>query len=162
MQQNLLSMPDQIARLLANLDMPGKLARCVDAIKAVRHGLCWTVLDRLQRAQQPDWEFRDASKIAELLRSAGREPEMGATDDFGEDHLIPGEQLERVARGLRNLHRAGEIHGGDFNGYRIFARAYLCELLVPAYGRAPQDVLPQVVEHCERWYHILRELSTAE
>jgi hypothetical protein len=155
-------MPDQIVRLLANFEIPGKLARCTEAIKASGHELSWTVLDRLQRAQSPDWESRDASTIGELLRNAGREQELVATADFGDDHLIPGHELTRVARGLRNLHRAGEVRGGDFNGYRIFARAYLGELLVPAYGRAPQDVLPQVVEHCERWYRILRELSIAE
>jgi hypothetical protein len=98
-----------------------------------------SVLDRLQRAQMPDWESRNAIEIAELLRAAGHQIGPEVTSCFGSDHPIPG-----------SLHRAGQIQNGEFKGFRIFARAYLGELLVPAYGRSPQDVLPQVAEHCLR------------
>ncbi len=136
-RHNRLTMPDQITRILANLEIPEKLTRCAETIRATTdHHLFWTVLDRLQRIQSPDWGFRDASKIAELLRAAGQEPASELSADFGEDHPMPGDALERVARGLKRLHRAGEIRGGEFSGFRIYARAYLADLLVPAYGRA--------------------------
>jgi hypothetical protein len=108
----------------------------------------------------PDWEFRSAAEIAELLRRAGHQPKL--ENCFGSDHSIPGHDLDRVVHGLRSLHRAGQVEGGEFKGFRIFARAYLGELLAPAYVRSPQDVLPQVVEHCLRWHRILRDLSSLE
>jgi hypothetical protein len=158
-RHNLLSMPDQIERLLEKLARSDVQTQCANAINAVGHQLSWTVLDRLQRIQLSNWESRNSAEIIRLLRAAGHDPEPAIAVYFGIDHPIPGNDLERVAHGLRSLHRKGQILGGDFNGYRIFARAYLEELRVPAYGRAPQDVLPQVVEHCIHWYRILRALS---
>jgi hypothetical protein len=139
--------------------------KLVDAINAIDPTPGWTVLDRLVRAQNIDWRFRSSEQIAQLLSAAGHPATSAEVKCFGEDHWIPGNDLDRVARGLRCLHaaRSAEIQGGDltkdFNGFRIFARAYLGSLMVPAYGRSPRDVLPLVIEHCLRWHRVLRCLS---
>jgi SpoVK/Ycf46/Vps4 family AAA+-type ATPase len=76
------------------------------------------------------WEISQVSQITENLRAAGHQPKPEVMDDFGIDHPIPGHDLDRVVRGLRSLHRARQIRGSNFNDFRIFARAYLNELVV--------------------------------
>ncbi len=156
---NRLSMPNQIERLLQNLQDANVKTRAIDAINAINPTPVWTVLDRLQRAQAPDWNGRRSDQITELLLAAGQSVPPDAVACFGEDHPLPGYDLDQVAHGLRCLHRAGLIEGGEFKGYRIYARAYLGELTVPAYERSPRDVLPLVTEHCLRWHRVLHSLS---
>jgi hypothetical protein len=159
---NLLSMPHQIERLLQNLQDPRTKGRAIDAINAITPAPTWTVLDRLQRAQAPDWTARSSEEIAGLLIDAGRPALPEAIQCFGEDNPLPAVDLDRVANGLSSLHRAGQISAGDFKNYSVFARAYLRDLSVPAYGRSPRDVLPQLTEHCLQWYRVLRCLSGVE
>jgi hypothetical protein len=159
---NRLSMPDQIERLLQNLADTRLKARAIDVINAINPRPAWTVLDRLQRIQTPNWDGRSSAQIAQLLSATGRPPTPEVLACFGEDHSISGHELDRVARGLRALHKAGKIQGGEFNGFAIFARAYLGNLTVPACGRSPRDVLPQLTEHCLGWHRVLRCLSGAE
>ena len=99
------------------------------------------MLDRLVRAQYIDWDSRNSEEIARLLSTVGYPASPDSIACFGDDHLLPGHALDQVALGLRALHRAGQIRGGDFNQYWIFARAYLNHLAVPVYGRSPRDVL---------------------
>jgi hypothetical protein len=134
---NTLSMPNQIKRLLQNLQDGNIRSQAVDAIDAINPAPVWTVLDRLVRAQSIDWRFRSSENIARLLSAAGHAASRSEVECFGDDHPIPGNDLDRVASGLPRLQaaRSGEIQGGDFNGFRIFARAYLGSLIVPAYGR---------------------------
>jgi hypothetical protein len=159
---NRLSMPDQIGRLLQNLQDASVKGRAIDAINAINPAPVWTVLDRPVRALSIDWSFRPSEQIAQLLSAADRPATPEAISCFGEDHPIPGRDLDSVEHGLRCLHRAGQIQGGEFNHFAIFARAYLGDLIVPAYGRSPKDVLPQVTEHCLGWYRVLRSLSVLE
>jgi hypothetical protein len=159
---NRLSMPGQIEHLLQNLQDANVKARSIAAINTVNPSPVWTVLDRLQRVQMADWSGRSSEQIVQLLSSAGHPPTPQATKCFGEDHTLPGHDLDRVALGLRSLHRVGQIQGGEFNHFAIFARAYLGNLLVPAYGRSPRDVLPQVTQHCLDWQRVLRRLSGVE
>jgi hypothetical protein len=159
---NLLSMPDQIERLLENLQDASIRRRSLEAINAINPSPVWIVQDRLVRAQSIDWDSRNSEEIARLLSAAGCSASPDALACFGDDHPLPALALNRVALGLRSLHRTGKIQGGDFDQYSIFARAYLNHLTVPVYARSPRDVLPQVTDHCLTWYRVLRCLSGVE
>lgn len=139
---NLLTMPNQIARLIENLANEDISRRFIEAACAARRPLMWTVFDRPRRAQRIDWRFRKSDEIAENLSGAGRPLPADAEMCFGEDRPIPVERLDQVREGLRLLHRAGEVQSGSFKGYSLFARAYLSDLRVPAHGRRPEEVLP--------------------
>ncbi len=160
-RHNRLSMPDQIVRLRDNLANPELQARAIRTLEAISPPPVWTVLDRLQRVQTANWHARGSNEIVGLLKATGRTDIAEPTGCYGEDHEIPFSNLSQVSQGLQILHRAGMIQEGSWRNFRIFARAYLGYLCVPAYGRAPQDVLPQLLEHCMRWHEALRVLSNA-
>jgi hypothetical protein len=159
---NLLTMPIQIDCFLRNLKNSDVKKRSIAAIQAITPEPTWRVLARLQLVLSANFERRSAGEIAGLLRSAGREVDPGALCCFGEDNVIPGHDLDRVARGLQALHRAGPIQDGKFRGFRIYGYADLDELVIPAYGRSPEYLIPQVVEHCLRWHRVLRTCSGVE
>jgi hypothetical protein len=158
-EYNRLSMPDQIERLLEMLGREVVRQRFIEAARATGRPFFWTVCDRLQRAQYADWTGRKHAEIEEILQAVGRAVPSDAATCFGEDQKIPCEELDRVRKGLGLLHRGGELRSGPFQGCRLFARAYLGELRVPAYDRSPSDVLPELVNQCVTWYRILRILS---
>ena len=159
---NRLVMPIQIDRLIEMLGREDVRNRFIEALAPPGRPLFWKVYDRPQRAQHADWGARSATEIAEILRVAGRECPADALMCFGEDQQIPANELHRVERGLRLLHRIPQLQSGPFEGFKVYARAYLQDLRVPAYDRKPIDVLPQVVKDCVFWYRVLRILSGAE
>jgi hypothetical protein len=159
---NRLTMVDQIARMVQMLERESVQKRFIEALRATGRPLSWSVLDRLQRAQHADWNQRGSTRILEILRATGREVDPEVARCFGEDQIIPVDDLARVRGGLAALNRAGKVLGGPFQGYRVYARAYLYGREVPAYERAPQDVLPQVTLDCVTWHRILRILSGYE
>jgi len=158
-EYNRLRMPDQIERLLEGLAQEVVRRRFIEAARATGRPFFWTVYDRLIRAQYTDWTGRKHAEIEEILRTMDKAVPSDAATCFGEDQKIPCEELDRVRKGLGLLHRGGEIRSGPFQGYRLFARAYLGDLRVPAYDRSPSDVLPELVNQCVTWYRILRILS---